>query len=321
MAFKNIVLFLTLFFFVMSCVENRIFIQMHPNMQTYFKFESRGDSLDIFNDDFIHPRNLPGLQSSKLLLVDQDEKNWSIKTEGVFQDTAIIFHPTDSEPLGYSYKQSITHSWFSKEYNFNLKFNGRYTKNEYPKLYNAILSEKHDSLYWLPEAIIIIMKKGLDDLDEEENSGNQDLWNRRLVNHLKSSLKRTTTVEDLQHIQNNREIFLTDLLNPFSLEPSFISRLAKKMEKHEKILKATIDLNDDSFLIKAVLPGQTIYTNATSINHDTLIWDFGLDSLLSDTYQLDAVSILYTTDQLENYLIYVGIVLVSLLTIWLRTRP
>ena len=92
------------------------------------------------------------------------------------------------------------------------------------------------------------------------------------------------------------------------------------MEKHEKILKASMDLNDDSFLINLLMPGQIISTNATSTNKDTLIWNFGLDSLLSDTYTLRARSIVYAIDRMQKTLISVGILLLLLIGNWLRKR-
>ena len=63
MALKKIMLYLPVIFMVFSCVENRIYIHLHPDQQTYFKFESRGDSTDVFDQDFLHPKNIPGWNS------------------------------------------------------------------------------------------------------------------------------------------------------------------------------------------------------------------------------------------------------------------
>jgi len=140
------------------------------------------------------------------------------------------------------------------------------------------------------------------------------------VNHLQNSFARMTRIEDLEYIQSNREKFLTDLLKPFNVNKDLPANLARDMEKHEQILKASIDLNDDSFLIKLLMPGQTILTNATSTKKDTLIWNFGLDSLLSDTYTLRARSIVYAIDRMQKTLISVGILLLLLIGNWLIKR-
>ena len=50
----NKVLFLFLLINI-SCVENIIFFQIHPNGNTYLKFKSSGDSLDIYDKDLVIP--------------------------------------------------------------------------------------------------------------------------------------------------------------------------------------------------------------------------------------------------------------------------
>jgi len=65
------------------------------------------------------------------------------------------------------------------------------------------------------------------------------------------------------------------------------------MEPHEEKLKGTLKLFDDRFTIKLLMPGQPLNTNATEIINDTLIWNFGIDSLLDEGYTLQANSIIY----------------------------
>ena len=92
------------------------------------------------------------------------EKNWYLITEGILQDTSRVFFYNDRAPLGYSFKKNITKSWISAKYDFKLIFSGRRIKIEYPRLHEAILSEKLDSLDWLPEALTILMHKGLEEI-------------------------------------------------------------------------------------------------------------------------------------------------------------
>lgn len=303
-----------------SCVENRIFIQLHPDGQTYFKFESRGDSLDIYNQDFLHPIQFPGWKKTEKVVGENEEKNYSILTEGIIRDTSILFFPEKGIPLGYEFTRSISKTWFSTEVTFSLKFLGRHVKNEYPKLYEAILSEKSDSLYWLPEALTVLMEKGLNDLSKVSLSHREIIWNQRLVNHLKNSFSRMTTLSDLERIQQNRKAFLTELLKPFNVDETLPGNLAEAMEKHEEILQSTIYLNDDSFIVKVIMPGQTVFTNATDINLDTLIWKFGLDSLLTDSYNLKAESVIYTTERSQKTLISIGILFLILMGILIKKQ-
>ena len=320
MALKKIMLYLPVIFMVFSCVENHIHIQLYPNQKTYFKFESRGDSTDVFNQDFLHPKNIPGWNSFSKMVEKGSEKNWYLITEGSLQDTSWVFFHNDRAPLGYSFKKNITKSWIRTKYDLKLIFSGRHIKTEYPGLHEAILSEKMDSLNWLPEALTILMQKGLEDIAQDSLTPEQSLRNKRLVNHMRNSFARMTRIEDLEYIQSNREQFLTDLLKPFNVNKDLPLNLAQHMEKHEQILKASMDLNDDSFLIKLLMPGEIIYTNATSTKKDTLIWNFGLDSLLCDAYSLRARSIVYAIDRIQKTLISVGILLLLLIGNWLIKR-
>ena len=65
------------------------------------------------------------------------------------------------------------------------------------------------------------------------------------------------------------------------------------MEPHEDKLKGTLKLFDDRFTVRLLMPGQPLNTNATEIINDTLIWNFGIDSLLGGDYTLHANSIIY----------------------------
>ena len=75
--------------------------------------------------------------------------------------------------------------------------------------------------------------------------------------------------------------------------------LTEKMKIHENHLKASLGLKDDSFIIKLLMPGEMLETNAMSINQDTLIWKFGLDSLLNNNYYHS-----WYTDLVNQYLNY-----------------
>ena len=127
-------------------------------------------------------------------------------------------------------------------------------------------------------------------------------------------------MDELKNIQKDRELFLTNLFKPFKIDPDLPRNLAFAMEKHEKILKSTLDLNDDSFEIKVIMPGQPIFTNANKVILDTLIWNFGLDSLLSDSYTLSGRSVIYTTDRYQKTLISIGILFLILMAILIKKR-
>jgi hypothetical protein len=104
------------------------------------------------------------------------------------------------------------------------------------------------------------------------------------------------------------------------VDPSLPLNLGITMENHEKILNTSLDLNDDSFEVKIILPGQIVTTNATEILGDTLMWQFGLDSLLSNSFELKAESVIFATDRIQKTLISIGILFLVLMGILIKKR-
>ena len=313
---KKLYVFLPLvIFFHISCVENIIFIQVYPDGQTYFKFISTGDSTDINDQDFRHPfkDNITVNSSSNITKTDSV---WTIITEAIYKDSIFAFQPKYSLAFNFMRSEKITS--LSSVYNFNIEFIGRTIKNNYPLLYEALLNNKLDSLEWLPEALTIIINQSLIDLENDTTKYNFKNKRARIVNHFKNSFARIKTYEDLKTIQKNRLEYIITTLKPFKIDSQFCIELAERMKVHEDYLKSSLDLKDDSFIIKLLLPGEILSTNSMSMNQDTLVWKFGLDSLLNENYLLSSTSVIYSKKKIQKtsilvvcFLLIFGIVLVG----------
>tara|TARA_B100000131_G_scaffold106973_1_gene103769 strand:+ start:146 stop:1108 length:963 start_codon:yes stop_codon:yes gene_type:complete len=313
---KKLYVFLPLvIFFHISCVENIIFIQVYPDGQTYFKFISTGDSTDINDQDFRHPfkDNITVNSSSNITKTDSV---WTIITEAIYKDSIFAFQPKYS--LGFNFMRSEKITSLSSVYNFNIEFIGRTIKNNYPLLYEALLNNKLDSLEWLPEALTIIINQSLIDLENDTTKYNFKNKRARIVNHFKNSFARIKTYEDLKTIQKNRLEYIITTLKPFKIDSQFCIELAERMKVHEDYLKSSLDLKDDSFIIKLLLPGEILSTNSMSMDQDTLVWKFGLDSLLNENYLLSSTSVIYSKKKIQKtsilvvcFLLIFGIVLVG----------
>ena len=276
-----------------GCVENIISISIHPDGKSYFKFHSRGDSLDIFDNDFTHPTktlyNRPQRE-----LQEENSNNWFQTTEVFLDDSVHIFQIAGTPSLGYRYENHILVSFFKKEYDFRMVFDGRKVKSEYPNLFFTIMnSQSLDSAGWAPEAFTILMKKGLEDLRVDGIIENDYIYNDRLVNHVKNTFAKLEDEDVMEFIRGNKETMISELLKPFKIDQEFPKILSDAMEPHEENLKGTLKLFDDRFTVKLLMPGQPLNTNATEIINDTLIWNFGIDSLLDEGYTLQANSIIY----------------------------
>ena len=307
---KNLYGFLPLvIFFHTSCVENIIFIQVFPDGQTYLKFISTGDSTDINDQDFRHPfkDDITVNSSSNIARTDSV---WTITTEAIYKDSVFLFKPKYS--LGLNFRRYEESTSLSSVYNFNIEFFGRAIKDNYPLLYEALLNNKLDSLKWLPEALTIIINQSLIDLENDTTKHNFKINRARLVNHFKNSFARINTFDDLRRIQENRLEYIITTLKPFKIENQFCMKLAERMKIHEDYLKSSLDLKDDSFILKLLLPGEIISTNSMSMNQDTLVWKFGLDSLLNENYMLSATSVVYSKKKIQK----TSILIVCLLLIF-----
>jgi len=276
-----------------GCVENIISISIHPDGKSYFKFHSRGDSLDIFDNDFTHPTktlyNRPQRE-----LKEESSNNWFQSTEVFLDDSMHIFQKAGTPSLGYRYENHILVSFFKKEYDFRMVFDGRKVKSEYPNLFFTMMNTQSlDSAGWAPEAFTTLMKKGLEDLRQDAIIENDRLYNDRLVNHVKNTFAKVEDEDVMAFIRGNKETVISELLKPFKLDQEFPKILSDAMEPHEKNLKGTLKLFDDRFTVKLLMPGQPLNTNATEIINDTLIWNFGIDSLLDGDHTLKANSVIY----------------------------
>ena len=174
-----------------------------------------------------------------------------------------------------------------------------------------------DSLHWLPEALTVIIDKSLRDLISEPVTIKNQQWNQRLVNHFRNTFARIQSLANLEQMQNDRVNYIINTLKPFQVDASFSETLADGMTIHEEYLQTSLDLDDDSFEIKILMPGQVVSTNSSSLNQDTLVWSFGLDSLLNNEFILQAESVIYDIENTEKIIILGVFILLILFSLFL----
>ena len=106
---------------LIGCVENIISISIHPDGKSYFKFRSRGDSLDIFDNDFTHSiKTLYNRPQKKLK--EENSNNWFQTTKVFLDDSVHIFQTAGTPSLGYKYEGHVLVSFFKKGYDFRMIF-------------------------------------------------------------------------------------------------------------------------------------------------------------------------------------------------------
>ena len=68
--------------FAPSCVEHLVTIRVYPDGRYLMNFISRGDSTDVFNEDFPHPFGDPWITKLDTEISD-DERTWIMSTSGL----------------------------------------------------------------------------------------------------------------------------------------------------------------------------------------------------------------------------------------------
>ena len=121
------------------CVENIISISIHADGKSYFKFHNRGYLLNIFDNDFTHPIKA-SYNRPQRELKEENSNNWFQTTEVFLDNSVHIFQTAASLSLTYKYERHVLVSFFKKEYDFRMVFDGRRVKSEYPNLFFTMIN-------------------------------------------------------------------------------------------------------------------------------------------------------------------------------------
>jgi hypothetical protein len=111
----------------------------------------------VFDGDFVHPYHLKNWATEISTVQTENETNWRRITKGIVYDSVIVLQSPGGSQLGYKFHQSKISSWYKDSYEVKVVIEGRRIKQDYPQLYNAVLTDKMDSLNWLPEALTDIL--------------------------------------------------------------------------------------------------------------------------------------------------------------------
>ncbi|MBT3961978.1 MAG: hypothetical protein HOK52_07775 [Candidatus Marinimicrobia bacterium] len=289
-----------LFIIFSGCVENIITIRIHPDGRSHIQFFSKGDSLDIFNHDFIHPSS-PNWRSIFTTSTNEDgDIIWEKLTDGFIASNSIISQNISDHSIGYIIESSINKNWFSTTYEFKVTFPKLLDYRGTPLLSESLLTDKMDSIQWLPEALMSIIDSALTQLYKDTKITlpyRQD----RLSNHFKNTFAHIQSENLMDELHADRGLFLSRILKPFEqIDTLFISQLNTAMDPYESKLENIINLKDDQFKFRLITPGVVQSTNALAISNDTLKWEFGQNEFLNKPKILEATSRIYSIIDLQK---------------------
>ena len=305
-------------FFTTGCVEHFISVNVQPDGSYLLEFISRGDSTDIFDDDFPHPAEGKNWAQHIWTERTKDDTTWIMETRGylVTGDKFISSH----EPKGtliHPIEIEIKNRWISTLYTARHTFKGREIYRKYPRLAESLEeSAGSDSVEWFTEAFVYIISSALKDIEKQADSELTPFTIERMTTHIRNYAERIKSKKLIDKISGERDDFLQTLFKPFSgdLQKSFYEKLDNAMHPHKEELRITTGLQDDIFNFRLTMPGLVTRSNADTLEGDTLKWEFKLGDFAGDDYVMEAVSVIYKTEEIQRIAVFV---IIASILLWL----
>ena len=312
---KTIILMLLIGLVFPGCVEHLVTVRVFPDGRYTMKFVTKGDSTDVFNDDFPHPFGNPWTTQIATEIKDE-ETTWIMETSGLLSGP-VAFSAGENSPVQLAHPIDVkrTAGWIGTKYSVIQFFKGREVFRKYPKFGDSLGNAENDSTEWAGEALYYIGKTAINDLQKDSTTMLDNVLAERIENYIRGYVDRKIFTE-LYAIGNPTSLFVNDVLQPFltQLPENYPVAYQNAVDHYSKEMHITGQLKDDQFKFQIFLPGVVISTNADSISGDTLLWTFGLKDFLNDDYILEAQSILYSKKRIQ-FLIIVGMLLVLIIAV------
>jgi hypothetical protein len=293
-----------------GCVEHLITVHVHQDGKYKMHIVTKGDSTDVFDDDFPHPK-LNSIWTStqhKEQSQNSEEEIWTLETQGLLSGITLFTKDLSSfVPLQHPITVKREENWISTTYTVQQIFRGREVYRKYPKFGDSLQdSEKADSIQWLPEAMVYVCSQALNRLKFDTSIQLELGLLERIDNHLKNYFIHVETIKLMEELEQNRSKMLQTALSPFlqQLPLDFIQKMSLAMEPFAEEIRVTHALKDDHFQFSLVLPGMITKTNADSVKGDTLKWAFGLKDFLNEDKVIFSKSVIYSQTQFQKLVLF-----------------
>lgn len=318
--YKFYILTLLAAMFQWACVETLIAVRVFPDGKFSMIYRTKGDSADVFNNDFPHPK---GQQWNTSIAQEKqgEEIVWVMETSAFLTGSTDYSEQKDSlTALRHPLTVTVSDGFFTKRYHLVSVFQGRKAFVKYP-LFAKSLEESHaDSTLWLKEVYYYLLSQALKDLQTDSSTAINNKLAERLDNHFKNTLYHMEYNHLLDQL-NFKDAFISRVLQPFrrQLPDGYDRSLSKSSNRYENEFRLTSELQDDRFNYNAFLPGRITKTNADTIAGDTLKWAFDLKNFIHEDYSIEAASVVYLTQRIRLTIIVVaGLLLFVLLALIIK---
>ncbi len=243
-------------FFLVSCVENLVHIQIFNNGSFSVKYNSIGHKNDLLDSDFIHPTS-------------NDKNNWITSlhqtnesgTENIWEKETILSSPTktkltftNSSNLQYDIDVSRNSYFFWDSYTFQSNIKDLEIDLKYPEIVNYLDIEE-DDLSWLVPAKRYIFSESIK-VFQEKNTIDKIIFDR-IDNQIDTYISYIEQKDyEKEFSRKSSEIFI-DALSPMKrrLPKNFFADMTIIIDDLEKEFEKNTNLMLDGFTFSVAIPG------------------------------------------------------------------
>ena len=301
-------------FFLVSCVENLVHIQIFDNGSFLVKYNSIGNKRDLLDSDFMHPTS-------------NDRHNWitSLRQtneggrEHIWEKETILSSPTktkltftNSSNLQYDIEASKNSYFFWDSYTFQSNIRNLEIDLKYPEIVNY-LDVDEDDLSWLVPAKRYIFSESMK-VFKEKNTIDEIIVDR--INNQIDAYISYVEKKDYEKEFNRKssEIFI-DALSPMTrrLPKNFFSDMSLIIDDLENEFDKNTNLMLDGFTFSVAIPGSLRNNNATFVSEldNTIYWEFDFNDIATSHFNMYAHSIVINNLSLQLFILIILFALIG----------
>ena len=304
------------YLFCVSCVEHVFLFTLDPD--NYFvSYSAKGDEQDIYDDDFPVPNihfgwnvfiedNLEEIENYVYTANKSYLYGDKITSSFVFRETQSDISALVKHPISIKSRNMF----FYKTFEFKGVFESRGVDKKYPLVNYILINPESESVHWISQAIGYNMIESIQRSSIEWNLKGVYIqqindWLSKNLSHNNKSYATDVHPDKADSLHTLSKTFLLSLVpdkNQSEIDSIF------KFNNDE--FKITLDLIDDQFTIKSMLPGKISYNNADTISVDTLVWSFNVKDFSNEDYIFIAKSRIYFPKRITGTL-FVIILLIA----------
>jgi len=312
---KNILFLFILILFSQNCVEHIFRINVSPMGNFLIQYQGTGDMEDLTNSDFPVPNNHDWEIISNF---EEMDESYVFSSRKEFQTNEPIpsnYLQGDSIPkealLKHPMEITKNYYYFFNTYNFKCKFLTRDVSTKYPKLADFIKNKDNPPSGWIQEMFASLFIQTLDASNVGFNrypiiKKNIETWINNTILSLEDSILfsnlNTYKKEGLDILKSNiinNKNNIDSIFNFFEIEAN-----------------TTLNLNDDLFSFRVILPGKLNNSNADSISINTLFWKLSVSDFLDTDKLIFANSyVIYQKRLMISFIILVIMIIFFLKTV------